>query len=64
MHTGQFKKLASVIDFFADGGHPHGYPGTSELEPLDLDESEREDLLAFLGALVGDGPAPELLRAP
>ena len=40
--------------------HP-GYPGVSEIAPLGLDEQERADLVAFLRALKGPGPAPELL---
>jgi cytochrome c peroxidase len=65
MHTGQFTSLSSVMSFFSRGGDgPGGYPGINELERLDLDETERADLAAFLGALMGPGPDPVLLSAP
>jgi cytochrome c peroxidase len=65
MHTGQLTGLDQVIAFFDRGGDPPGgYPGMSELVRLDLDEEERADLTAFLGALDGPGPAPALRAAP
>ena len=38
--------------------------GTNELEPLGLTEEEIDDLVAFLEALEGPGPAAHLLSAP
>jgi cytochrome c peroxidase len=64
MHTGQMRTLADVVAFFDRGGDGVGYPGTSELAPLGLSDRERADLVAFLGALEGDGPPPDLLAAP
>jgi cytochrome c peroxidase len=64
MHTGQLTKLSTVVTFFARGGDRSGYPGTNELVPLELDEGERADLVAFLGSLDGQGPEPALLAAP
>jgi cytochrome c peroxidase len=64
MHTGQLTSLRQVIRFFDRGGDHGGYPGTSELRALDLSERERGDLEAFLGALVGAGPAPALRVPP
>lgn len=64
MHTGQMKALAAVVDHFNRGGNEAGYPGTNELAPLDLDEGERGDLVAFLRALDGPGAAAELLAPP
>lgn len=61
MHTGQHKSLASVIEFFNRGGDPAGYPGTNELEPLELSEQDKADLVAFLGALQGPGADAALL---
>lgn len=61
MHTGQLTELADVVDFFADGGHPGGYLGRSELAELDLTDRERADLVAFIGALEGPGPDAALL---
>ena len=34
MHTGQLATLAEVVAFFARGGDPFGYPGTSEIARL------------------------------
>jgi cytochrome c peroxidase len=65
MHTAHFHRLDQVVSFFARGGdRPGGYPGTSELTPLDLDERDRADLVAFLEALSGPGPDPALLTDP
>jgi cytochrome c peroxidase len=64
MHTAQFPTLRHVVSFFARGGDPAGYPGTNELSPLGLSDDEMNDLVAFLGALEGDGPAADLLGPP
>jgi len=64
MHTGQFAKLDDVIDFFDRGGDSFGFPGTSELSPLELTPRERADLVAFLQTLSGAGPAAALLAPP
>jgi len=64
MHTGQLSSLADVVAFFTRGGDRFGYPGTNELKPLDLSAQEELDLVAFLGALEGPGPAPQLLENP
>jgi cytochrome c peroxidase len=64
MHTGQLKTLSGVVSFFSRGGDRSGYPGTSELTPLELSEEERADLVAFIGSLDGPGPDAELLTAP
>ena len=65
MHTGQLDDLADVVRFFGRGGDPAGgYPGMNELTPLDLSEADEADLVAFLEALQGEGPAAELLVTP
>lgn len=64
MHTGQFRQLSEVVDFFARGGDSFGFLGESELRPLDLSARERADLTAFLGALTGPGPDAKLLEPP
>ena len=64
MHTGQFTDLTQVVGFFDRGGDRSGYPGTSELTPLELSDSERADLVAFLQTLTGPGPEASLLEAP
>lgn len=62
MHTGQMQTLEEVVDFFAAGGHAHGYPGTKEIAPLDLSEREKSELATFLRALDGPGPPQKLLQ--
>src|SRR5690242_6850068 len=64
MHNGQLASLADVVAFFDRGGDHSGYHGVNELQPLGLVEQERTDLVAFLRALDGPGPAAHLLSAP
>lgn len=50
MHNGSLKTLRQVIEFYDQGGA--GHPNTSPMiEPLNLSEAEKADLLAFLNAL-------------
>jgi cytochrome c peroxidase len=64
MHTAQFASLEQVVRFFSRGGDPAGFPGQNELLPLDLSEREQADLVAFIQALQGEGPAADLLGPP
>ena len=65
MHTGQLSGLDGVMAFFNRGGdRAGGYPGTSELVALGLSDRQLQDLVAFLGALSGAGPAAALRVAP
>lgn len=64
MHTGHMGSLAEVVTFFRRGGDPGGFPGESELHALELDEDDEADLVAFIEALDGPGPAAELLVPP
>jgi cytochrome c peroxidase len=65
MHTGQLRTLDQVVAFFDTGGYaPPGYPGKNELLPLSLRPEERDDLVAFLRTLTGDGPPGILLSPP
>jgi len=64
MHTGQLLSLDDVVAFFNRGGDAAGYPGKNELVPLGLSAEERADLVAFMTALTGPGPAAHLTRAP
>jgi cytochrome c peroxidase len=64
LHTGQYRALEDVLDFFADGGHESGFVGKSELNPFNLSADDRTDLVAFLKTLRGAGPPAELLVAP
>ena len=54
MHDGRFKSLREVIEHYSDP--PQAKVGESELDPLDLTEAEKDDLLAFLETLNGDWP--------
>lgn len=73
MHTAQFRTLEEVVAFFNQGGHKQpgvpadplvGFLGETELTPLGLTTQESTDLVAFLKALDGPGPAVNLLQAP
>jgi len=65
MHTAQFRTVAQVVAFFDRGGDPPGpYPGQNEIQPLGLTADEQADLVAFLAALDGPGPAAALLADP
>ncbi len=63
MHTGQITRLADAVAFHVRGGDRGGFLGTNELVPLDLGPGDQADLVAFLHALDGPGPAASL-RAP
>jgi cytochrome c peroxidase len=64
MHTGQMASLEEVVEFFDRGGDNFGFVGESELLPLNLTPREKADLVAFLKALTGAGPAQALLAPP
>ena len=62
MHDGRFATLAEVVDFYEKGGHPNPFLDP-DMKPLKLTKTEKEDLIAFMGALTGDLPevkTPEL----
>ena len=51
MHDGSLPTLRAVVDFFDRGGdHPGADP---RIRPLGLEESQKEDLIAFLHSLTG-----------
>jgi cytochrome c peroxidase len=64
MHTGQVKTLADVVAFFAKGGDMYGFPGTSEIAPVELSAQDQADLVAFLQTFEGAGPTPNLMMPP
>jgi cytochrome c peroxidase len=56
-HNGSLSSLADVVRFYNGGGGDDAgaYPGTKEdLRPLNLSESESEDLVEFLRSLTGE----------
>jgi cytochrome c peroxidase len=64
MHNGEFRSLNDLIDFFDRGSSASGYVGTSENYPRGFTQIERDQLLAFLRALDGEGPPEDLLTPP
>jgi cytochrome c peroxidase len=54
MHDGRFKTLSEVLDLYAKGGLPNPHLDT-RLAPFYLDEQTKQDLLAFLDSLNGEG---------
>lgn len=66
MHSGQFDTLEEVIDFYDKGGHETGFVGIKDdiVKPLNLSDTEKSDLVAFLQSLTGEEVSEELLRNP
>ena len=54
MHDGSIKTLSEVLDLYAKGGLPNPHLDT-RLTPFYLDDQTKQDLLAFLGSLNGEG---------
>ena len=56
MHDGRFRTLEEVVRFYSTrtGAKPLGHP-TTLLQPLNLNDGEVADLVAFLQALSGSG---------
>lgn len=55
MHDGSLKTLREVVDFYVGGGSSNPYRDP-EIKELELNEQERNDLVAFMQALTGDIP--------
>ena len=64
MHTGHLHALSDVVAFFARGGDQNGFEGESVNVDRGLSAEEQADLVEFIKALDGPGPAAELLAAP
>lgn len=64
MHTGQFETLREVVEFYNEGGKTEGFVGTKDelMKPLNLTESEIDDLVAFLESLTGEPLPAELIE--
>jgi cytochrome c peroxidase len=54
MHDGRFKTLEEVVNFYNQGGikNPHQ---DNTIIPLELTEEEKQDLVAMLKSLNGEG---------
>ena len=65
MHDGSLATLEEVIDFYREGGgRAHGFEKVDVfVNPFDLTEQERADLLAFLYALTDESGLPEIPSA-
>ncbi len=53
MHDGSIDSLREVVDYYAGGGTTNSHLD-SEIKDVDLDEQEREDIVAFLHSLTGE----------
>lgn len=63
MHTGGFKTLDEVIEFYNKGGE--AVPGKDAfMSQLNLAEQEKKDLADFLNSLTGDLTSMALPRLP
>jgi cytochrome c peroxidase len=64
MHTGALATLKDVVRFYNQGGDSANYAGTRDalIQPLNLSETEMDDLVAFLESLTGDPIPAELLQ--
>lgn len=63
MHSGVFETLGEVVDFYVAGGGEA--QNKSELiKPLEISESEKSDLVAFLESMTGDAPQVEVPEIP
>jgi len=66
-HTGGFATLRDVIENYNAGGGTSGsFPGTLDprIRPLNLDDHDIDDLVAFLGTLTGAPVDPALIASP
>lgn len=63
MHDGSLATLAEVVAFYADGGYANRFL-SPKIEPLDLNEAEQADLVAFSKSLSGEWPSVETGRLP
>jgi len=66
MHTGHLETLRDVVVFYNEGGAASGFAGTKDplMKPLNLSESEIDDIVAFLESLTGTSVPAELLVDP
>ena len=60
MHDGSIETLRGVIAHYAEGGRAHGSLTDALMRPLQLDDRDIDDLVAFLDALTD----PEFLSDP
>ena len=63
MHDGSQKTLEEVVEWYAKGGHPNPHLDP-KIKKLDLNDQDKQDLVAFLKACSGDFPKIERGRIP
>ncbi|MEM7116537.1 MAG: parallel beta-helix domain-containing protein [Chloroflexota bacterium] len=65
MHNGRFATLEEVVDFYADGGGlAHGAENVDMfVNGFELNDQEREDLVAYMHALTDESTMPEVPTA-
>lgn len=56
MHTGAFKNLEEVLDFYIRGGDMRRPSVDKHIKPLTLSREERDDIISFLKTLSGGTP--------
>jgi cytochrome c peroxidase len=61
MHDGSMHSLADVVDFYRWGGGQTNYVKDAMMEPLEIDDADAADLVAFLQTLTGS-TVPKPLR--
>jgi cytochrome c peroxidase len=54
MHDGSLATLEAVVEYYDKGGTPNPYRNR-RIKPLNLTAGEKQDLVAFLQALSGEG---------
>ena len=66
MHTGSFKTLWDVLEFYNFGGGGSNFSGTkdSRMIPRNLTDTELQELVAFLRALEGEALSTSLTSKP
>lgn len=66
MHQGQLATLRDVVRFYStlEGATQVGHHQEQTLRPLNLSDTEIDDLVAFLESLTGAAPPDELLGPP
>ncbi len=63
MHDGSQKTLAEVVEWYAKGGHPNSTL-SDKVKKLDLNDQDKQDLVAFMEACTGELPKVERGRLP
>jgi cytochrome c peroxidase len=64
MHTGQFATLKDVLLFYNKGGGSDGFSGTKDplMVPLNLTDTEMNDIVSFLQTLTGGAIPSDLVK--